>query len=411
MTTAHLVHECEQAIAAALDKVAAVEFLYLSPADKAASLVALQRLETRIAATRLRMLAVADDLADETGARDAGTWVQQATRMDRGAARRSMTLAKALDRQWHALAEAHAAGDVTTAQADTIAKALDDLPDDVGADVLAQAEAALIAFAADFAPQELRRLGRRILGVVAPEVGEEHERKRLEDEERHARKKTCLTSHSHGDGTTTIRIRVPDSAAERLATYLHAWTNPRRPDGSPGRTDAMREMPYAARLGHAFCALLEHLDPARLPVHGGTATTVMVTIALDTLMTGLGVATTGTGGSMTAGEVRRLACTANLVPLVLGGTSEVLDLGRGQRLFNAAQRRALGVRDKRCRAEGCDVPAAWSEAHHLHPWGHGGHTDLANAILLCSHHHHRAHDDRFDHERLANGDVRFHRRT
>ncbi|WP_310526665.1 HNH endonuclease signature motif containing protein [Nocardioides sp.] len=114
---------------------------------------------------------------------------------------------------------------------------------------------------------------------------------------------------------------------------------------------------------------------------------------------------------MSAGDARRLACTANLVPVVLGAKSEILDVGRAQRLFNAAQRRALAVRDKRCRAEGCDMPAAWSQAHHPHPCSRGGETDLANAILLCSHHHHRAHDDRFQHERLPNGDLRFHRRT
>lgn len=411
MTTGHLVHECEQAIAAALDKVDAVEFLYLSPADKVASLVELHRLETRVAATRLRMLAVSDDVAEESSARDVGAWFQLATRTDRGPARRAMTLAQALDRRWSALAEAHTAGDVSTAQTDVIARVLDELPDGVGAEVLAQAEAALIAYAAEFAPKELRRLGREILGVVAPEVGEEQERKQLEDEERHAAKKTCLTTHPHGDGTTTIKTRVPDASADRLTTYLHAWTNPRRHDGSPGRTDAMTELPYATRLGHAFCALLEHLDPANLPVHGGTATTVMVTISLDQLMAGLGVATTGTDGRISAGDARRLACTANLVPVVLGGKSEILDVGRAQRLFTAAQRRALAVRDKRCRAAGCDMPAAWSEAHHLHPWSRGGETDLANAILLCSHHHHRAHDDRFQHDRLPNGDLRFHRRT
>jgi hypothetical protein len=367
--------------------------------------------ESRLAATRLRLLAVADDVAEESGARDVGAWFRRAARVDRGPARRAMRLARALDRRWLALARGHAAGEVSTAQAEVIAGALEDLPEDVGSEVRARAEAVLIGHAAEFAPRELRLLGRGILGVVAPEVGEEQQRRRLEDEERHARKRTCLTTHSHGDGTTTIRIRVPDASADRLTTYLHAWTNPRRPDGSPGRTDAMTELPYATRLGHAFCALLEHLDPARLPVHGGTATTVMVTIPLDRLLAGLGVAATGTDGHLTAGAVRRLACTANLVPVVLGGKSEVLDVGRARRLFTAAQRRALAVRDQRCRAEGCDIPADWAEAHHLHPWSRGGNTDLANAILLCSHHHHRAHDDRYQHDRLPNGDLRFHRRT
>jgi hypothetical protein len=70
------------------------------------------------------------------------------------------------------------------------------------------------------------------------------------------------------------------------------------------------------------------------------------------------------------------------------------------------------VRDRECRAEGCTIPAAWCEAHHWgRPRAQGGSTDLADGILLCSWHHHRAHDDTFDASWMPNGDVRFNRRT
>ena len=143
-----------------------------------------------------------------------------------------------------------------------------------------KAERVLIEHAGSFAPRELRNLGRRILDVVAPEVGEDHERRRLEDEERKARRTTTLTTRVNGDGTTTIRIRVPDAIADRLMTYLHAWTNPRRTDTTrtaptaptahtarpaPRRAAARASTPYPTRLGQAFCSLLEHLDPARIP--------------------------------------------------------------------------------------------------------------------------------------------------
>jgi hypothetical protein len=105
-----------------------------------------------------------------------------------------------------------------------------------------------------------------------------------------------------------------------------------------------------------------------------------------------------------------LACTAQIVPAVLGGDSEILDLGRTRRLFSPAQRKALRLRDQRCRGEGCTIPATWTEAHHLQSWHTGGPTDLVNAILLCSHHHHRAHDDRYQIDRLPDGDLRFTRR-
>ena len=70
----------------------------------------------------------------------------------------------------------------------------------------------------------------------------------------------------------------------------------------------------------------------------------------------------------------------------------------------------MAVRDRHCRADGCEVPAAWCEAHHHDPWSRGGRTDLADGALLCSFHHHRAHDRRYDMRAMANGDLRYHRR-
>jgi hypothetical protein len=165
------------------------------------------------------------------------------------------------------------------------------------------------------------------------------------------------------------------------------------------------------RLGRAFCSLLEHWDPHRLPIHGGAATTIMVTLDLDALRTEVGIALTDAGEPITAAEARRLACTAGIIPAVLGTDSQPLDLGRTTRLFTAAQRTAMALRDQTCRAEGCQIPATWSEAHHLTPWTHGGRTDLDSGILLCSWHHHRAHDPTYTSHRLPNGDLRFHRRT
>ena len=68
--------------------------------------------------------------------------------------------------------------------------------------------------------------------------------------------------------------------------------------------------------------------------------------------------------------------------------------------------------DLHCRAEGCDIFAAWYEAHHATAaWAAGGKTDLADGVLLCSWHHHRTHDPRYDTHRQPNGDFRLNRRT
>ncbi|MFC7724815.1 DUF222 domain-containing protein, partial [Nocardioides sp. GCM10028917] len=267
------------------------------------------------------------------------------------------------------------------------------------------------------------------LDVVAPEVAEAAEAARLADLEAHAEQQTRLTMRRLGDGTTRISSRVPDAAATRFATYLEAFTNPRvereqhapsTPHPGPTPGDPVARLAYPKRMGHAFVQLLESLNPTRLPIHGGDATTLVVTVSHDALKADLATAdllgaglVPGddlTGDRITAAQARRLACTAKILPVVLGGDSLPLDLGRTRRLFTPTQRKALLVRDRTCRAEGCDIPATWCEAHHLDPWHTGGRTDLANAILLCSHHHHRIHDTGYRTDRLPNGDHRFHRR-
>ena len=150
--------------------------------------------------------------------------------------------------------------------------------------------------------------------------------------------------------------------------------------GAEPAGDPVARLAYPKRMGQAFVQLLETLDPTRLPIHGGDATTLVVTIDLDALKADLATAdligaglVPGddlTGDRITAAQARRLACTAKILPVVLGGDSLPLDLGRTRRLYTPAQRKALLIRDRTCRGEGCDVPGTWCEAHHLRPLAH-----------------------------------------
>ncbi len=411
-------------VSEALKDVGEVNPVFMTTGDKADALQQLVRAEAQLTELRLRVMAEAGDVAAATASHSVAEWLTVHARVRHEDARSEHSLAVALDRHYAALATALRHGDATPAQAHVIARALDDLPDEVPDEVRALAEETLVDHAARFGPRQLARLARRILDVVAPEIAEVAEARRLAALEAEARRRTRLSLRRLGDGTTRLSGLLPDAAATRLATYLEAFTNPRQQTEPPeeGR-DPLRRPPYPRRLGEAFCQLLEAVDPVRLPLHGGDATTVVVTIDLATLRRELGVAdllgshlpgaaeAEGFGETITAAEARRLACTADIVPAVLGGNAEVLDLGRSRRLFTAAQRRALRVRDRECRAEGCTIPAAWCEAHHgADPWSRGGRTDLRDGVLLCSHHHHRAHDPGFETSRLPNGDVRFHRR-
>ena len=104
--------------------------------------------------------------------------------------------------------------------------------------------------------------------------------------------------------------------------------------------------------------------------------------------------------------VRRLACDAGVVPVVLGTQGEVVDLGRRHRLFTGAQVRALWLRDGTCSFPDCTVPATWCDAHHLWHWADGGPTDLDHAALLCGRHHTVVHTKGY-HGEVHAGSVRW----
>jgi hypothetical protein len=410
----HPVLACAEALEAALEDVAGVDPGFMRTAEKAEALRRLDRLEGRLVALRLRVMAGADDVAEQAADHSVATWLAVETRTDPRERAGELALARALDRRWTRLGAAVAEGSVGLAQARVIAQALDDLPvEEVGQDGIARAEAALVGYAGQHAPRALRRLGRRIWEVAAPEAAEEAEGRALEREERRAAATTSLALRRLGDGTTRVSGRLPDLVADRLRTYLEAYTSPRYRglEGVSGPATG-DQVPPRRRRGEAFAAFLEAVDPARLPRHGGDATTLLVTIDLQTLQSQLaGVGLVGED-PISAAQARRLACTAQIIPVVLGGKSEVLDLGRSRRLYSPAQHKAMAVRDRTCRAENCQIPAAWCEAHHAEqPWTTGGNTDLEDGALLCAWHHHRAHDPTYHTTRLPNGDYRFHRRT
>ncbi len=138
---------------------------------------------------------------------------------------------------------------------------------------------------------------------------------------------------------------------------------------------------------------------------------IVVTMELETLLGGLKVASLDTGGRISAGEARRLACRAGIIPVVLGGQSVVLDAGRKRRFHSETQRIVMGVRDGGCTAAGCDAPPGFCHAHHDLPWSHGGGTSVERGRLLCARHHTLIHDTGFQHTLDKHGKVRFTRRT
>ena len=169
----HPILACVADIGAALDRAADAQAVYLSIEEKAEALCGLAELEARVTAMRLQVMAAAGDLAAESGSRDVAAWWSHHTRTETDRARADERLARSLDERRSLLAAALAGGRCSVAQAHVIEQALDELPDRVGQEVLVAAEAALVEYAEHYRPSELRRLGRRILEVVAPVFADE----------------------------------------------------------------------------------------------------------------------------------------------------------------------------------------------------------------------------------------------
>ncbi|PWD52604.1 hypothetical protein C8046_15765 [Serinibacter arcticus] len=104
-----------------------------------------------------------------------------------------------------------------------------------------------------------------------------------------------------------------------------------------------------------------------------------------------GIALLPHAGPVPIHTVRRLACDADLIPIVLGTDGRLLDVGHHHRLVPAWMRRALIARDHGCTFPGCTIPATWCEAHHIISWLTGGTTSTDNSLLLCPAHHHLIH--------------------
>ncbi len=401
-------------------------------------------------------MAAADtvDVAAASAAPSTTAWWRHSARIGHRAAAADLRLAHTL--QAHPVtAAALAAGRVDPAQAAVITSAVDALPATLDTSGRQRGETHLVELAASLDAARLQVAGRHLLEVLDPETADLVEGRRLAAEERRARRRCYLQVRDNHDGTHTGRFLIPDLHAAILTKALWALTSPRRratlaatgdspyehaatekttteaaedrrsrrsgPAGAAGAAgaagDTVSRSARAVRLtrpevaGIGFCELLERLTDRDLPAASGAGATVVVTMSLAQLEDRLntaGIATLDTGGTLSAGEARRLACTAGVIPAVLDSASAVLDLGRRARLHSKAQRLALTLRDQTCTTLGCDRPAAWCETHHDNgTWATGAPTNLDHGRLLCSWHHHKAHDPSYDMHHHPDGTVRF----
>jgi hypothetical protein len=396
----------------------------MTPADLQDVLPRLTRVRSRVAEVELRVLAEADraGVGDDVGSTNTPAWFAHVTGQRVPTARAAAALAEQLDTGHAPTREALSAGRVNLEQARVIVHAIGELPADLGVALLTEAESHLVGLAdldgdSRLDPKALRIAGRKILEVVAPDVAEAHEAKALADEERRAAATASFTMRPDGHGSVLGRFKIPELHGAILAKHLNAIAAPRhqRSSSTSSTTESPatdgRPVARPLRWGLAFCEYLETRAANGTPKAGGVAATVVVTLGLASLLGADKAASLDTGEQIAASAARRLACEAGIIPAVLGGTSQVLDLGRKTRFHTEPQRIAMMHRDGGCAAKGCDWPPGMCHAHHLTPWSRGGKTSVDDGVLLCPRHHTLAHDARYQMTTGPNRKVTFARRT
>jgi len=255
----------------------------------------------------------------------------------------------------------------------------------------------------------------------------------LEDAHQDARRRRHLELSPTADGMTRISGLLDAVAGHSLRLALDAASP--RPAADDERTQGQRQADALQSLAAAM------LSEAKGP--GSARPHVLVTMSAETFRSarehlevashvrrgeaGLGGRSGASGGGLEAdgertstdlgpapavrcqdgpllplSELGRTLCDSQVGRLVVSAESEPLDLGRSQRVFTPAQRRAVVVRDGGCAWEGCSMPSRFCEVHHLDWWDEDhGHTDVGRGVLVCVFHHHELHRRNLDLERTS----------
>ncbi len=320
----------------------------------------------------------------------------------------------AIPARYPAVAGALAEAEMSFAQAHAIVATIEPAASRADVEQLAEAEQLLVEAATDPAtplpPEQLVVLARRCATLLDPDGV------LPSDEQQRALRSLRIRQQRDGSWLTVIRSPAEDGSA--IKAVVDAYSGPRVKvafhdehcdrGGCSGVDCSSEEHSIDDRSPEqkahdALIAMVKaHAASGGAPLAGGESPTLVFTGTIEAY----GAYVQGvrhpertltiehTSSLVPIQHVDRLVCFADIHHLVVDELGHPLWLGRTQRLFTRAQKRALAKRDKGCRVPGCGMPVAWCETHHIVPWQLGGPTDVDNGILVCSFHHHEIHAGR-----------------
>ena len=408
----------------ALDRLSGLALWQAGEPDLTALAVGLDRAQRRVEGQTLRLLGEVDGrgIPGREGTKNVGSWLVTvlpdvhpgaAGALGRRAERLYRSAVAAELAPTRAAVEAGALRSyqerllVQTVQQVTPPNLPADHPDAVPAETVEQAQQFLL----DQAPQLTWKHYRQVVAELRHALDPTADDRLAHDEAAQQRART-LTLVTEDSGMTFVQGLLTKECGAALKTALDAWSAPQpAQDGTlDPRTPGQRRHDALHQLADTT------LTHDRVPSSHGSPVRVIVRTTAETLT----LATTGTAGTGAAGTgaafgltpltpltpppaelddgtpisrqtLSRLACGAELVPVLVDDLGNPLDVGRTHRLHTAKQRIALAERDRGCTLPGCTAPVSWCEAHHLTAWEHGGHTTVDDGALLCPNHHHHVH--------------------
>ncbi len=371
-------------LARLLERLEATDIAALDTGGVSARLRDVARLKGCIAGIEAELARRANQLSAAGAGLPADELLGRSQPMSRREAQRASRRADTLG-EVPAMSRQLGAGRVGAEHADALVSAAAKL-DGVDRAQLFALDTELATHAAASTPEQFRRHVDRVVDQLAADRG-------LERAERQRRSATLAKGINHDTGMYWLRAELDPESGVRVFNALDAelasLVTADRPTGDPGAAPGQRREQLAA---HALIDLVTSAHRSRRP---GRAEMLLV-IDHDTIVNDLhdhSVCEYVDGTQLPAATARRLACDAEIYPVVLGADSVVLDMGRSRRLATPDQRRALRSMYRSCGVGDCEVPFERCEIHHLDDWAeHHGHTNLDRLVPACSRHHHLAHE-------------------
>lgn len=370
-----------EALASAVAALQGLDVDALADAEVEELVVAVGREAGKLGVVHARLAAAADarGIWRRDGSRSFAAWLARKLRCARSTAGALRRLGRSL-RSMPAAEAAAAAGSISADHLREMAACQRFDPE-----AFAEAEATLVGHAERLAVDDFQRVCAAWREVVDPDGAE------VDAARRHERRHLILNRLSDG----TLRFlsgELDPVGAEAFLNELRRiedelfradWAEAEARLGEGNVTAADLARTAAQRRADALVAMANRSRTA--PADGKRPRPLIVFYVGYETVTGR-LCELASGVPVTPGQIVPHLTEADVERVVFGPGNRVIELSERARFFTGGLRRAIELRDRRCRFPGCDEPADRCEVDHRVPWSEGGSTTQENGELRCPTH-------------------------